>query len=50
MKEPFQIHIEQPILNDLKYRLSQTRWTDELENEKWEYGTNEPYLKQLFDY
>ncbi|MCO5950533.1 epoxide hydrolase family protein [Mucilaginibacter flavidus] len=50
MKKPFKINIRQSIINDLKKRLSNTRWTDEIENSKWEYGTNKSYLKELCDY
>ena len=50
MKQPFIINIEPPILDDLKTRIANTRWTDELENSKWEYGTSKTYLKELCDY
>ncbi len=50
MKKPFKINISQSILDDLKRRISNTRWTDEMENSKWEYGTNKDYLKELCDY
>jgi pimeloyl-ACP methyl ester carboxylesterase len=50
MKKSFKINIEQSILDDLKKRLSNTRWTDEIENSKWEYGTNKSYLKELCNY
>ena len=38
------------MLDDLKNRLSNARWTDEIENANWEYGTNKTYLKELCDY
>ena len=50
MKQAFKINIEPSILEDLKKRISATRWTDEIENSKWEYGTNETYLKELCSY
>jgi hypothetical protein len=50
MKKPFEINIKQSILDDLKKRIANTRWTDEIENSKWEYGTNETYLKELCNY
>jgi pimeloyl-ACP methyl ester carboxylesterase len=50
MKKSFKINIKQPILNDLKKRIANTRWTDEIENSKWEYGTNKTYLKELCNY
>jgi pimeloyl-ACP methyl ester carboxylesterase len=50
MKQPFKINIEQSIIADLKKRIANTRWADEIENSKWEYGTNKSYLKELCDY
>jgi pimeloyl-ACP methyl ester carboxylesterase len=50
MKKPFKINIKQSILDDLKERIAATRWTDEIENSKWEYGTNGTYLKELCHY
>jgi pimeloyl-ACP methyl ester carboxylesterase len=50
MKKSFKINIQQPILDDLKKRIANTRWTDEIENSKWEHGTNETYLKELCNY
>lgn len=50
MKQPFNIDIDQSILNDLKVRLSQTRWPDEIANDDWQYGTNLSYLQSLCTY
>ena len=50
MKQPFTIQVEQAIIDDLKNRIAATRWTDELPNDKWEYGTNKQYLQELCDY
>jgi pimeloyl-ACP methyl ester carboxylesterase len=47
---PFTINIDQPVLDDLKQRLQQTRWTDEPANAGWSYGTNPAYLRELVDY
>jgi len=47
---PFIINIEHSVLNDLRNRISNIRWTDEIENSKWEYGTSKKYLKGLCDY
>lgn len=41
MKKPFKINIRQSILDDLKIRIENTRWTDEIENSKWEHGKPE---------
>ena len=48
--EPFTINIDQSTLDDLNRRIINTRWTDEVKNAKWKYGTNEAYLKGLCDY
>ncbi|HEV7783012.1 MAG TPA: epoxide hydrolase [Chitinophagaceae bacterium] len=50
MKTPFKINIGQSILDDLKSRIANTRWPDEIENQKWKYGTNRSWLKELCEY
>jgi len=50
MKRKFNINIEQAILDDLKNRWANTRWTDEINNAGWKYGTNKIYLKILCFY
>ncbi len=50
MKKSFKINIKQSILDDLKSRIANTRWTDEIENSKWEYGTSKTYLEELCKY
>jgi pimeloyl-ACP methyl ester carboxylesterase len=50
MKRSYRINIKRSILDDLKTRITNTRWIDEIENSKWEYGTNKSYLKELCDY
>ena len=47
---PFKINIAQDILDDLKNRLKNTRWPDEIINSGWDYGTNLSYLKELVSY
>jgi pimeloyl-ACP methyl ester carboxylesterase len=48
--KPFQIKVPQPVLTDLKKRLKQTRWPDEVKGANWDYGTNLGYLKKLVAY
>ncbi len=48
--QPFKINIPQATLDDLRERLSRTRWPDEVEGAGWDYGTNLDYLKSLVDY
>ncbi|MDB5282379.1 MAG: hypothetical protein JWO06_1454, partial [Bacteroidota bacterium] len=50
MIQNFKINVQQPVLDDLRKRISESRWPDELDNSKWQYGTNGEYLKQLCDY
>lgn len=50
MKEKFSINISPDVLDDLHRRLSATRWTNQIDNDKWEVGTNLSYLKELCDY
>lgn len=48
--EPFKINVPEAVLLDLKERLAQTRWPDEVEGAGWDYGTNLDYMKGLVDY
>ena len=45
--EPFQIKVEQAVLDDLQRRLRQARWTSDA---GWELGTSTAYLKGLVAY
>src|SRR5690606_23422023 len=44
------IRAEQAALDDLVYRLRNTRWPDEYANETCAYGTNRAYLQELVRY
>ena len=46
----FSIDVAQPILDDLKDRLADIRWPDEVDGAGWDYGTNLTYLKELTAY
>jgi pimeloyl-ACP methyl ester carboxylesterase len=46
----FKSQIAQPAIDDLKFRISQTRWTDEIKDSGWLYGASLSYLKELADY
>ncbi|GGL65140.1 epoxide hydrolase family protein [Sporolactobacillus putidus] len=48
--KPFQIHVSQHVLDDLRTRLEQTRWPDAASGAGWNYGTNMEYLKQIISY
>ncbi len=46
----FTIAVDDKTLDDLKLRLSNTRWPDEISNEDWRYGTQLDYLRSLVTY
>lgn len=48
--QTFRIDIPQTVLDDLRERLADTRWTDEVEGAGNDYGTNLGYLKELTAY
>jgi hypothetical protein len=47
---PFKTRVADDVLRDLRARLAQTRFPDELEGAGWDYGTNLAYLKELVTY
>jgi len=47
---PFNIRIPDESLDDLQRRLSQMRWPGELPQADWNYGTNQAYLQNGFDW
>jgi hypothetical protein len=46
----FKCRISQVVIDDLKFKIAQTRWTDEIKNSGWEYGANLSYIRELTDY
>src|SRR5215212_6379426 len=48
--QPFQINVQQPVLDDLQERLARTRWPDELPGVGWSYGVPLDYVRRLHDY
>ena len=48
--ERFEIHVPDSVLEDLRERLSRTRFPDQLEGAEWDYGTELCYLKELCEY
>ena len=48
--EPFEIRIEDSVLEDLRTRLARTRFPDEIEDTGWEYGVPVGYLRDLVAY
>ena len=50
MVEPFRIHIADEVLNDLRARLRQTRWAEQIPGMGWEQGTELDWLQRLVSY
>jgi pimeloyl-ACP methyl ester carboxylesterase len=48
--EPFEIGVDDSILEDLHRRLAVTRFPDQIEDTGWEYGIPVDYLRQLVEY
>ena len=48
--QPFQLHVPDTAIDDLRTRLRLTRFPDQTPGEPWAYGTDLAYLTQLVDY
>jgi microsomal epoxide hydrolase len=48
--EPFRIAVPDEVLDDLRRRLADTRWPDQLPGTTWEYGTDLATLRDLCEY
>ncbi|MEO6685028.1 MAG: epoxide hydrolase family protein [Dyadobacter sp.] len=48
--KPFSSHVPLVLLDDLKFRLINTRWPDEINGSEWSYGADLSYMKELTDY
>lgn len=46
----FRIEVPEADLDDLRQRLAQTRWPDEVPGVAWDYGLPLDYLRELADY
>src|SRR5205085_7644741 len=47
---PFRIDVPGAVLDDLRERLSRTRWPDQIPDSGWDYGTDMAYLQELCDH
>ncbi len=47
---PFQIAVEDAVLEDLNVRLARTRWPHQIDGTEWEYGVPLTYMRDLVDY
>ncbi len=50
MITPFTCNIPQSAIDDLRSRIRNTRWTDEIHNSGWQYGASLSYMRGLADY
>src|SRR5262249_15283997 len=48
--QPFEIRTAPAIIDDLRDRLGRVRWTDEVEDDNWDYGSSQVYLRELVAY
>ena len=46
----FKVHIPNAVLADLRRRLSETKWPDQLPATTWEYGADISRVRELADY
>jgi pimeloyl-ACP methyl ester carboxylesterase len=47
--EPFEIRVDDGVLDDLHARLDRTRFADQIEGTGWDYGVPVAYLRELVD-
>jgi pimeloyl-ACP methyl ester carboxylesterase len=50
MIQSFSAHISQSVLDDLKSRIKNTRWPDDIAGSGWRFGSGLSYMKELADY
>jgi pimeloyl-ACP methyl ester carboxylesterase len=50
MVQPYSIHVSDEVLSDLRARLRNTRWPDQLDGTGWEYGSDTQYIRELCHY
>jgi pimeloyl-ACP methyl ester carboxylesterase len=48
--ERFEVRVDDAVLDDLRGRLTQTRYPDRIEGTGWEYGVPTEYLQELVEY
>lgn len=50
MITPFSVNYSEDLMDDLRSRIRNTRWPDEITGSGWEYGANRSYMQQLAKY
>ena len=48
--QPFKVHVPDSVLIDLRHRLAETKWPDQLPGTSWEYGADIKKVRELADY
>ena len=48
--KPFEVHVPESVLVDLRHRLAETRWPDQLPGTGWEYGADINKVRELARY
>ena len=48
--EPFRIHVADEVLNDLRARLRNARWPDQIPGIGWKQGTELDWLRRIVSY
>jgi pimeloyl-ACP methyl ester carboxylesterase len=48
--QPFEIHVPDAVLGDLRERLARTRWPDQIEGAGWDYGAELSAVRDLCTY
>jgi microsomal epoxide hydrolase len=47
---PFKVHVPGRVLIDLRRRLAETKWPDQLPGTTWEFGADIKKVRELADY
>lgn len=47
---PFEAHVDDSVIDELRGRLRTTRWPDQIEGTGWDYGADLSYLRELCAY
>jgi hypothetical protein len=45
--QPYRLNVQDNVLDDLRERLTRTRWADEIPESGWQYASNLAYMRRL---
>jgi epoxide hydrolase len=48
--KPFKMHVPESVLTDLRRRVADTKWPDQISGTSWEYGADIGKMRELADY